>query len=339
MAQGSGGKPRQGNAEDGSGPPLSSAALAPGLHFVATPIGTAGDVTLRALDTLRAADVIAAEDTRTARRLMEIHGIPTGGRKILPYHDHNGPEMRPRLIDLLRGGARLAYVSDAGTPLVADPGYQLARAAIAEDIPVTAAPGASAVLAALTVSGLPSDRFLFAGFPPQQAKARRRWIEELDAAGATVVLFESPKRVHRTLGEMCEVMGEDRQAALCRELTKRFEEVRRGRLGALRDALKGGNLRGECVLVVDRPAPSRASEAALEEALEAAMGRLSLREAAAEVAAALDLPRREVYQAALRLRDGLGQDGRGDGTGALGNGVGAAEEGDASDEDDDAGGP
>jgi 16S rRNA (cytidine1402-2'-O)-methyltransferase len=154
-------------AADGGAPPVSAAALAPGLHLVATPIGTARDITLRALDTLRAADAIAAEDTRNARRLMEIHGIPVAGRPLLPYHDHNGPEMRPRLLAMLREGARLAYVSDAGTPLVADPGYQLVRAAVEAGIPVTAAPGASSVLAALTVSGLPSDRFLFAGFRPR----------------------------------------------------------------------------------------------------------------------------------------------------------------------------
>jgi 16S rRNA (cytidine1402-2'-O)-methyltransferase len=141
-------------------PPASAAALVPGLHFVATPIGTARDITLRALDTLREADVIASEDTRTTRHLLEMHGIPLGGRPILPYHDHNGAKMRPKLMKLLSDGARVAYVSDAGTPLVADPGYQLARAAIEAGIRVTAAPGPSAALVALTVSGLPSDRFL-----------------------------------------------------------------------------------------------------------------------------------------------------------------------------------
>jgi 16S rRNA (cytidine1402-2'-O)-methyltransferase len=319
MAGGAGEKPRQDGGRDGEGPPLSAAALAPGLHFVATPIGTMADVTLRALDTLRAADVIAAEDTRTARRLMEMHGIPVGGRKFLPYHDHNGPEMRPRLLELMRGGARVAYVSEAGTPLVADPGYQLARAAIEAGVNVTAAPGASAVLAALTVSGLPSDRFLFAGFPPQQKKARRAWIEQLDAAAATVILFESPKRVHRLLGELCDALGNDRQAALCRELTKRFEEVRRGRLGGLRDGLVGATLRGECVLVIDRPERTRASATALRDALSEAMGRVSLREAAAEVAASLGLPRREVYQAALELREGAGAASRPDNGGRRGD--------------------
>jgi 16S rRNA (cytidine1402-2'-O)-methyltransferase len=289
-------------AADGGAPPVSAAALAPGLHLVATPIGTARDITLRALDTLRAADAIAAEDTRNARRLMEIHGIPVAGRPLLPYHDHNGPEMRPRLLAMLREGARLAYVSDAGTPLVADPGYQLVRAAVEAGIPVTAAPGASSVLAALTVSGLPSDRFLFAGFPPARAGERRRWLEGLDAAQATAILFESPRRVHRLLDEMCETYGETREAALCRELTKRFEEVLRGPLGTLRDAVATREPKGECVIVVDRAPPARASAGSLEAALREAMAGMSVKAAAAEVAEKLGLPRRDVYQEALRLR-------------------------------------
>jgi 16S rRNA (cytidine1402-2'-O)-methyltransferase len=233
-------------------PPVSAAALAPGLHFVATPIGTARDITLRALDTLREADVIASEDTRTTRRLLEMHGIPLGGRPILPYHDHNGAKMRPKLMKLLSDGARVAYVSDAGTPLVADPGYQLARAAIDAGIRVTAAPGPSAALVALTVSGLPSDRFLFAGFPPSAAGARRDWIAELDDARATVIVFENPKACSPIVSRMCETLGEDRDAALCRELTKRFEEVRRAPLGQLRDQCADHPPKGECVLVIDR---------------------------------------------------------------------------------------
>ncbi|MDG4647221.1 16S rRNA (cytidine(1402)-2'-O)-methyltransferase [Roseibacterium sp. SDUM158017] len=309
MAGGKRKAPHDAPRDDGGAPPVSAAALAPGLHFVATPIGTADDITLRALDTLRAADVIAAEDTRTARRLMEMHSIPVRGRPLVPYHDHNGPEMRPRLIAMLKDGARMAYVSDAGTPLVADPGYQLARAAIAADIPVTAAPGASSVLAALTVSGLPSDRFLFAGFPPPQAAARRTWIEGLVAAQATVIMFESPRRVHRLLGELCEVFGEEREAAFCRELTKRFEDVRRGSLGRLRDDLSGQPPKGECVLVVDRRPDIRPSEATLEDELRDAMKRESLKVAAAEVAQKFGMPRRDVYQTALRLK---GESGSGE---------------------------
>jgi 16S rRNA (cytidine1402-2'-O)-methyltransferase len=282
----------------------AAAALAPGLHFVATPIGTARDITLRALDTLRTADVIAAEDTRNARRLMEIHGIAVGGRPLLAYHDHNGAEMRPRLIRALREGKRVAYVSDAGTPLVADPGYQLARAAIDAGLPVTAAPGPSAALAALTLSGLPSDRFLFAGFPPPQAGPRKSWIAGLDAAGATVILFETAKRIKRLLGELCEALGDDRQAALCRELTKRFEEVRRGTLAELAASVADTPPRGEIVLVLDRAHGVSVRPEDLDAALIEALERLRVKDAAAEVAARLGLAKRDVYQRALALKDG-----------------------------------
>ncbi|KPQ15483.1 MAG: 16S rRNA (cytidine(1402)-2'-O)-methyltransferase RsmI [Rhodobacteraceae bacterium HLUCCO18] len=290
-------------AETGGASPISAAALAPGLHFVATPIGTARDITLRALDTLRAADAIAAEDTRNTRRLMELHGIPVAGRPILPYHDHNGAKMRPRLLKMLQDGGRVAYVSDAGTPLVADPGYQLARSAIDAGIPVTAAPGPSAVLVALTVSGLPSDRFLFVGFPPPQAGARRSWIAELDSARATVILFESPRRVHRLLGELCDILGEDRQAALCRELTKRFEDVRRGSLGQLRDGCADIPPKGECVLVIDRASAERSSDDSVRDALRAELAGHSVKAAVAAVAEETGRPRREVYQMALRLKE------------------------------------
>lgn len=297
------GKPESTENCAGGGDTPAAAALAPGLHFVATPIGTARDITLRGLDTLRAADILAAEDTRVARRLLEIHGVPVAGRPIWPYHDHNGAEMRPRLIAALREGKRVAYVSDAGTPLVADPGYQLARAVIDAGLPVTAAPGPSAALAALTLSGLASDRFLFAGFPPPQAGARSRWIADLDAAGATVILFESPKRIHRLLGELCDGLGKDRQAALCRELTKRFEEVRRGTLGELLDSVTEHPPKGEIVLVLDRARARAVEEADLDAALEEALSRLRVKDAAAEVAVLLGLPKRDVYQRALALRD------------------------------------
>jgi 16S rRNA (cytidine1402-2'-O)-methyltransferase len=297
-------KPVDDGADDiGDPSPVSAAALAPGLHFVATPIGTARDITLRALDTLRAADAIAAEDTRNTRRLLELHGIAVSGRPILPYHDHNGAQMRPRLLKMLREGARVAYVSDAGTPLVADPGYQLARAAINGGIPVTAAPGPSAALVALTVSGLPTDRFLFVGFPPPQAGARRRWIAELDAAHATVIVFESPRRVHRLLAEFCDILGEDRQVALCRELTKRFEDVRRGSLGQLRDGVAEDPPKGECVLVIDRAQAEHSSDDSVRDALRAELASRSLKAAVAAVAEGTGRPRREVYQMALRLKE------------------------------------
>ncbi len=288
--------------------------LAPGLYFIATPIGAARDITLRALDILRQAEVLAAEDTRSLRHLMEIHAIPLGGRPLVAYHDANGPAARPRLLRALAEGRSVAYASEAGTPLVADPGYQLARAAIAAGHPVIAAPGPSAVLAALTVSGLPTDRFLFAGFPPAAAGARARFFQELAGVPATLVLFESPRRVSRTLAELCQALGSTRDAALCRELTKRFEEVSRGTLERLAADYAGREVKGEVVLVIDRAGAPADAAAGLEPALRAALARQSLKDAVAGVAAALGLPRREVYQAALRL-----------GAAERANGAGAAE--------------
>ncbi len=282
--------------------PPAAIAVEPGLHLLATPIGAVRDITLRALDLLAGAQVLAAEDTRSLRRLMDIHGVALGGRPLLSYHDHNATRIRPKLLAALAGGASVAYASEAGTPLVADPGFALVRAAIAEGHVVRAAPGPSAVLAALTVSGLPSDRFLFAGFPPPQPAARRRWAEELRAVPATLVVYESPRRVGELLSVVCEVWGEGRPAALCRELTKRFEEVRRGTLAELAAGMAEAPVRGEVVLVVDR-APVRAADAAvgLEDLLAARLRDLSLKAAVAEVAEVTGLPRRQVYQAALRM--------------------------------------
>lgn len=279
---------------------MSAARLSPGLYLVATPIGNARDITLRALDVLGAAEVLAAEDTRNTRRLLDIHGISLGGRPLLPYHDHNGPQMRPRLLAEIADGRTVAYVSDAGTPLVADPGYRLAAEAVAEGLAVTAVPGPSAALAALSVAGLPTDRFLFAGFPPPQEGARRRWLEELSDVAATLILFESARRCAKTVPDMAEVWGGDRRAALCRELTKLHEEVRRGTLAEIAEGLATDPPRGEVVLVVDRP--SVQPEAVdLDAMLEEALDRMSLRDATDFVTEATGRRRREVYQAALRL--------------------------------------
>jgi 16S rRNA (cytidine1402-2'-O)-methyltransferase len=236
---------------------------------------------------------------------MEIHGVALGGRPLVAYHDHNGPAVRPRLLAALAEGKSVAYVSEAGTPLVADPGFALARAAIAAGHQVHAVPGPSAVMAALTVSGLPTDRFLFAGFLPVKAGARRSFLEELAPVPATLVIFEAPGRTAATLAACREALGE-REAALCRELTKRFEEVRRGTLADLAAAAEADPPRGEVVLVIDRgrDAPDAADmEAQLREALKT----MSLKEAAAAVAEALSLPRRQVYQAALKIGGELGE--------------------------------
>jgi 16S rRNA (cytidine1402-2'-O)-methyltransferase len=275
----------------------------PGLHLLATPIGAARDITLRALDLLAGADVLAAEDTRTLRHLMEIHGVALNDRPLVAYHDHNGAAVRPRLLRALQEGKSVAYASEAGTPLIADPGFQLARAAIAEGFAVLAAPGPSAVLAALTVSGLPSDRFLFAGFPPAGAGDRARFLAELGQVPATLILYESPKRINRLLTEMADAFGKDRLAAVCRELTKRFEDVSRGTLGELAEAFAGRAVKGEIVVLVDRPGDRVVDGASIEAALRDALAYGSVKDAAAEVAAALNLPRKEVYRMALQLAE------------------------------------
>lgn len=276
--------------------------LSPGLYFVATPIGAARDITLRALDILASADVLAAEDTRTLRHLMQIHGVPVGDRQIIAYHDHNGAKVRPKLLRILDEGKSIAYASEAGTPLVADPGFPLARDSIAEGFSVHSAPGPCAAIVALSLSGMPTDRFLFAGFPPSSKSSRRSWVEELSRQEATLVIYESPKRLAKFLGELIEVMGEGRPAAICRELTKKFEEVRRGSLGELAQSLNTDPVKGEVVLVIDR-AKEQLSEISLEEAVRDALKEMSVKDAVAKVASEIGVKRREVYQLALSLKE------------------------------------
>ncbi len=277
--------------------------LAPGLYLAATPIGSARDITLRALDLLAGAEIIAAEDTRTARHLMDIHAVALGGRPLVAYHDHSGEGVRDRLVGAIAEGRSVVYVSEAGTPLISDPGYALARAVIARGLPVSAAPGASAVLAALAVSGLPTDRFLFAGFLPSAHAAREAALAELRGVPATLVFYESPKRLHESLRDMRHVLG-NRDAAVCRELTKRFEEVRRGSLDALVAGTEGENVRGEIVVVVDRGGAEEVSDDDVRARLAQALETMRLRDAATAVAGALGLPRNRVYQIGLGLKDG-----------------------------------
>lgn len=274
--------------------------LPAGLHLVATPIGAARDITLRALDILASADVLAAEDTRTLRHLMEIHGVPLEGRALVACHDHNEEGVAARLLRAVAEGKSVAYASEAGTPLVSDPGFQLARAAIAEGLPVLAAPGPSAVLCALTVAGLPSDRFLFAGFPPSAQTARRNFISELKDIPATLIFYESPKRINQMLEDLSQIMGEGRYAAVCRELTKRFEEVNRGTLGELRDLYASRDVKGEIVVLVDRAGEQPADAETVEAALDRALQTMRVKDAAAMVAEAFGLPKRDVYQLALK---------------------------------------
>jgi len=277
----------------------AAAALAPGLYVVATPIGNLGDITLRALDTLKRADLVVCEDTRVTATLAQCYGIPA---ERWAYHDHNAEAMRPRILERLRTGAAVALVSDAGTPLISDPGFKLVRAALAEGIAVTALPGASALLAALVVAGLPTDRFFFGGFLPAKEAARRRVLAELKTVPATLVFFEAASRLAASLADMTAVLGE-RQAAVARELTKLHEEVRRGALLELaRHYENAGAPKGEIAIVVAPPADApEMTEGELDAEIKAALQTMSVSAASAAVAAATGLPRRQVYARALQL--------------------------------------
>lgn len=278
--------------------------LTPGLYLVATPIGNAADITLRALDVLRRADILAAEDTRRTRQLMDIHGVALSGRPIISYHDRNGAQRRPQIMAWLAEGKSVAYASDAGTPLIADPGYRLVEEAHAAGHAVHAVPGASSVLAALSVAGLPTDRFLFAGFLPARAAARRKALAEVATVPATLVFFESPRRVAEALSDMAAGLGATRDAVLARELTKKFEEVRRGTLGDLSAELASEAApKGEIVLVVAPPNPVEATEDELDDALAEALADHSVKDASRMVADRLGLPRRDVYARAIALAD------------------------------------
>ncbi|MEX2519585.1 MAG: 16S rRNA (cytidine(1402)-2'-O)-methyltransferase [Paracoccaceae bacterium] len=280
---------------------LKAGKLAPGLYLAATPIGSSGDVTLRVLDALKRADAIAAEDTRRALKLMSIHGVARAGRPMIPYHDHNGEAARPGLLARIEAGESVVCVTDAGTPLIADPGWKLAEAAIARGLPVTALPGASALLAALSVAGLPTDRFMFAGFLAPKSAARRADLTTLKAVPATLVFYESARRLGEALADMAVTLGADRRVAVCRELTKLHEEVRRGELGELAEYYSGPPPKGEIVICVGPPLHRAATAEEIDAALGAALAEMGVRDAAASVSEALGLQRRAVYARALAL--------------------------------------
>ncbi|WP_442970934.1 16S rRNA (cytidine(1402)-2'-O)-methyltransferase [Roseovarius sp. D0-M9] len=275
--------------------------LAPGMYLVATPIGAARDITLRTLDILASADVIAAEDTRSLRKLMDIHAIALEGRPLVAYHDHNGARVRPRLMEALEAGKSVVYASEAGTPMVADPGFDLARAAIAEGHGLISAPGPSAVITALTLSGLPTDRFLFAGFLPNTKTARKTALRSLAGVPATLAFYESPKRAAAMLRDAASVLGGERQGAVCRELTKKFEEVLRGSLDELAENLAQSPRKGEMVVLIDRAGERSVNLSDIEQALAEVMDDMSVRDAADSVSHDLGLKRRDVYQIALRM--------------------------------------
>ena len=275
-------------------------ALAGGLYLVATPIGNLRDVTLRALEVFAAADLIACEDTRVTRKLLDHYGIAT---PMTAYHEHNAAEARPRLLARLADGAAVALASDAGTPLISDPGYKLVRAAREAALAVTPLPGASAVLAALVSSGLPTDRFFFEGFLPPKEAARRARIGEIGRIPATLILFETGPRLAAALADLAAELG-PRSATVCRELTKLHEETRAGDLVELAQAYAAADPpRGEIVIVVAPPDPQtrQADAADIDALLRAALRRTSVKEAVGEVASATGEPRRAVYQRALEI--------------------------------------
>ncbi len=285
-------RPQPSDADRGS-------KLEPGLYVVATPIGNLGDLSPRARTVLATADLVLCEDTRITGRLLHLHGIE---RPLLPYHEHNAARVRPQILARLMKGEAIALTSDAGTPLVSDPGYKLVRDALDAGIPVHAVPGPSAAIAALTVSGLPSDRFFVTGFLPRAAAERRRMLHELAGIRATLVLFESPRRLAATLRDLAAALGE-REVAVARELTKRFEEVRRGSLAELAAYYaQAGPPRGEVVVVVGPPSAAAMSDESVDDALREALATMPPAAAAAGVAAASGRPRREVYRRALALK-------------------------------------
>jgi 16S rRNA (cytidine1402-2'-O)-methyltransferase len=272
--------------------------IRPGLHVVATPIGNLGDISFRALATLAAADAIVAEDTRVTKTLLAHYGIAT---PLVAYHEHNAAVMRPHLLARLAGGAALALVSDAGTPLISDPGFKLVSDALAQNIEVVSVPGASAVLAALVVAGLPTDRFFFEGFLPPKSAARRGRIATLSAIPGTLVFFESPRRVAETLRDLAAVLG-SREAAIARELTKHFETVRRGLLPDLAAIVASeAPPKGEIVVLVGPPGATPPVQEDIDARLGKALEGLSVKDAAAVVSAETGQPRRKVYARAIEL--------------------------------------
>ena len=276
---------------------------APGLYLVATPIGNLGDITLRALETLAGVDIIACEDTRITRRLMERFSI---NATLKQYHEHNAEQARPKILDALARGSSIALVSDAGTPLISDPGFKLVREVSAAGFPVIALPGPSSVLTALSVAALPTDRFFFEGFLPSKQNARHTRLAELARIDATLVMFESGARVQDSLQDLAGVMGE-REAAICREMTKLHEEVRRARLSELAAIADTLETRGEFVLVVGPPAADAGamSDDALDDLLRTSLARGSVKDAVAHAVEVSGRPRREIYARALELsRDG-----------------------------------
>ena len=277
--------------------------LDPGLWLVGVPIGTARDITLRALDVLASADILVAEDTRSLRKLLDIHGISLGERRISALHDHSGDGRLQSVLAQLASGASVAYASEAGMPTIADPGFELVRAAQENGIKVTSAPGPTALTTALALSGLATDAVHFAGFLPNTSTQRRNSLSRMKTIPATLVFYESPKRIAGVLADASDVLGPERQARLCRELTKKFEEISAGTLAELAERARAEPPKGEIVLLIARPEKTAASEDDIRSTLRDALQTMSVKDASAYVATCLDAPRRDVYQMALKLKD------------------------------------
>ena len=279
-----------------------SIKLSPGLYFVSTPIGSARDITLRSLDILANADVLAAEDTRTLKKLLEIHGIQLKNRSLISYHDHNGTKARPKLLAHLKNGKSVAYASEAGTPLIADPGFSLLTEVLSMENDVTSAPGPCALIAALTVAGLPTDRFYFEGFLPNNKSQRELKFRGLKSYLGTLIFYESAKRLNDTLVIAKEVFGEDRKGVVCRELTKKFEDIKRGSLKELSEIYLEKNIKGEVVLLVAGAGHTDIDQSEIEQHVKDALKSMSVKDSAEAVAIAFNVPRRDIYQLALQIK-------------------------------------
>lgn len=277
---------------------IKAVDLQPGLYLVATPIGNLRDITLRALDVLAAADVVVCEDTRVTAKLLNAYSLK---KKMISYNDHNADKQRGSLLEKLGSGGTVALVSDAGTPLVSDPGFKLVRDALDLGIAVTPVPGASAPLAALQLSGLPTDRFIFIGFSPPKKEGRRKFLQEWAKTPATLILFETGPRLAESLRDMAEIFGADRPAAVVREITKKFEESRRDSLEHLAAWYADNEARGEIVVVIGPAMEAASSDEDIESQLKKALETMSVRDAAAFVAAATGMPKKRVYELALNL--------------------------------------
>ncbi len=277
-----------------------------GLYLVATPIGTASDISLRALDLIASANVLVAEDKRQLLKLMGIHGIDLVGRPLISYHDHNGQGQRPKVLAMLKENKSVVLVSDAGTPLIADPGYRLLSDAIANGCYVTTVPGASSVLAALAISGLPTDKFFFGGFIPAKSEAKKLFFSKYLNLPGTLIFYESALRLNKTLFELCLVCDSERPVVVCRELTKKFEHVKRGSLQEVAAYFATiGKIKGEIALLIGSSPPKLLSEIQIDDILIDALDYMTLKDAVSFSSKRLNVAKKIVYERALKIKNKL----------------------------------